>query len=228
MKAPPPPPVPIFTWTGCYIGGHVGGLWASKEWFVHDVEQPEFGLSEGRHDLDGFLGGIQGGCDYQFVGPGGGFVIGIAADYAWASADGNNFSLVLPEFRNHSEIESVASITGRVGWALDQFLIYVKGGVAWERDKYHVINVTFPEERWDARETRTGWTVGIGGEFAFTNFLSVFVEGNWYVFDDEVLTFTGACCDPFDEKIDEEKFVVKAGLNFRFGGWGIPPAAARY
>jgi outer membrane immunogenic protein len=32
-RAPPPaPPPPVyFNWTGCYIGGHVGGLWVSRE-----------------------------------------------------------------------------------------------------------------------------------------------------------------------------------------------------
>ena len=29
-KAPPPPPV-YFSWTGCYVGGHIGGLWVKKE-----------------------------------------------------------------------------------------------------------------------------------------------------------------------------------------------------
>ncbi len=27
LKAPPPPPAPVFTWTGCYLGGSVGGIW---------------------------------------------------------------------------------------------------------------------------------------------------------------------------------------------------------
>jgi outer membrane immunogenic protein len=27
---PPPPPPSVFTWTGCYIGGNIGGGWASK------------------------------------------------------------------------------------------------------------------------------------------------------------------------------------------------------
>jgi outer membrane immunogenic protein len=226
---PPPPPIPVFTWTGCYVGGHIGGLWASKDWFFHEPGEPEFGFSEGGHDADGFLGGIQGGCDYQFGGPGGGFVIGIAADYAWANADGEHISILFPEERLHSEIESVASITGRLGWAVDRFLIYVKGGVAWERDKYHVRNIFVPESQWHAEETRTGFTLGFGGEFAFTNFLSAFVEANWYSFDDEELHFTSCCEDPFRERIEEDKFVVKGGFNFRFGGlFGKAPVAARY
>ena len=59
--APPPAPVyPVYSlyykWTGCYIGGHVGGLWAHKEWVDHEP--------------------FWAGCDYQFAG---GFVVGVAA-----------------------------------------------------------------------------------------------------------------------------------------------------
>src|SRR5712692_797939 len=64
-KAPPPVPV-YFTWTGCYVGGHVGGLWARKDW---EHRTPGFfGLSGGSHDADSWLGGVQAGCDYQFAG----------------------------------------------------------------------------------------------------------------------------------------------------------------
>ncbi len=28
----PPPVVTYFSWTGCYVGGHVGGLWVQKDW----------------------------------------------------------------------------------------------------------------------------------------------------------------------------------------------------
>ena len=69
-------PVYGFGWTGCYIGGHIGGLWAQKNWFDHDSGSATFGLSDGSHDPSGFLGGLQAGCDYQFAG---GFVIGIRA-----------------------------------------------------------------------------------------------------------------------------------------------------
>ena len=36
MRAPvykaPPPVVPVWSWTGCFLGGHGGGLWTKKEW----------------------------------------------------------------------------------------------------------------------------------------------------------------------------------------------------
>src|SRR5947207_124258 len=120
-----PPPV-YFSWTGCYFGGHIGGLWARKEWTVRDPAFPSrFGQSEGSHDANGFLGGVQAGCDYQFAG---GFVIGVAGDYAWTDASGSNASLVFPGAVNHTKIDSLASVTGRLGYSWDRFLGYVKGG----------------------------------------------------------------------------------------------------
>ena len=86
-KAPPPVPV-YFSWTGCYVGGHVGGLWARKEWTDRDFRC--VATAEGSHDADSWLGGVQAGCDYQFAG---GFVIGIQGDYAWTDAEGSNASL---------------------------------------------------------------------------------------------------------------------------------------
>jgi outer membrane immunogenic protein len=245
-KAPPrplPPPVPIFSWTGCYIGGHIGGLWASKDFHFRDpLVDVEFHEHHGEHDASGFLAGIQGGCDYQFGGPGGGFVIGIAADWAWADADGEHHHPFRwwadEDHRFRSEIDSVASVTARLGWAWDRFLIYGKVGVAWERDEFHVRCVSCLDgdfNEWHASDTRSGLTLGIGGEYAFTNWISAFIEANWYSFDDEDIRFDHRLlcggCDPEHHvwKIEEEKFVIKGGINFRFGGWAAAPAvAARY
>lgn len=68
-KAPPymPPPVPALTWTGCYLGGNIGGAWANVE--VSDVPT---GVTASRSN-SGFAGGGQIGCDYQM----GAWVIGI-------------------------------------------------------------------------------------------------------------------------------------------------------
>ena len=73
-----PPVVPVWSWSGCYLGGHAGGLWAkSKDWIVRTPGGAFYGQSLGEHALDSWLGGAQAGCDYQFAG---GFVIGIQGD----------------------------------------------------------------------------------------------------------------------------------------------------
>jgi outer membrane immunogenic protein len=220
-KAPPPPPPPVyFSWTGCYVGGHLGGAWVSKDWYDRQPGSITFGQADGGHDANGFLGGLQAGCDYQF---GGGFVIGLAGDYAWIDADGSSASALFPGFTNFSNVKSLASVTGRIGFAWDRFLGYVKGGGAWERDEYNfsIAGVVTGS----ASETRSGWTIGVGGEYAFTNFLSAFVEYNYYDFGNSDLAFSGIG-GTFIYGIDETKSVIKGGLNLRFGGGG--PVVAKY
>jgi outer membrane immunogenic protein len=218
---PPPAPQPtvvipiqIWTWTGCYVGGHVGGLWAGKE-FV------DAALAEsGDHDVNGWLGGVQAGCDYQFAGR---WVIGIQGDYAWTNAEASHVSLLDPSLTIQTRIESLASVAGRLGYAWDRFLGYVKGGAAWERDNFNVFNnVTLATLA--VSGDRRGWTVGVGGEYAFTDYLAGFVEYNYYDFGSRDITFSnGGILD-----INATKNVVKAGLNFRFGGWGKYPVTVRY
>src|SRR5690242_14459127 len=119
------PPVYGYTWTGCYVGGNGGGLWATRDW-----NDPQFGLgSFGSQTVSGALGGIQAGCDYQR----GHWVLGVAGDWDWASAKSDNVNNVFPFVTNHSEIKSLASLTLRTGYAWDRFFGYVKGGGAWMR-----------------------------------------------------------------------------------------------
>jgi len=223
VKAPlykAPPVVPVWSWTGCYIGGHVGGLWAKKDWTDRTPGDDFFGQSLGGHNANGWLGGAQAGCDYQFAG---GFVIGIQGDYAWADAKGSNVDPIFGVLNQETKVKSLATVTGRVGYAWDRFLGYVKGGGAWERDDYRVSVPAIPGiPDVSASQTRSGWTVGIGGEYAFTNFLSGFVEYNYYDFGTHDVTFSDGLTTV---GVKETKNVVRAGLNFRFGPG---PVVAKY
>jgi outer membrane immunogenic protein len=215
------PPVYVYNWTGCYVGGNVGGLWARKDWTLRQPG-PSFGQPLGSHDADSWLGGVQGGCNYQFAG---GWVVGIQGDYDWTDAKGSNADLVAIGFTDHTRIRSLASVTGRVGYAWDRFLGYVKGGGAWERDNYSVIDPAGAIAA-TASETRSGWTVGVGGEYAFTDWLSGFAEYDYYDFGTRSITFInsfGGTAGPVD--IKERKSVFKVGLNVRFG---YSPVVAKY
>src|SRR5277367_5024390 len=70
---------PIYNWTGFYIGGHVGGAFSSDNNF--------HGLTTGNNGNGRFLGGVQGGADYQFA-PN--WVVGAEAQYSWLSNSNNN------------------------------------------------------------------------------------------------------------------------------------------
>src|SRR6516162_4082636 len=111
------PVVPVWSWSGCYLGGHAGGLWAkSKDWIVRTPGGAFYGQSLGEHALDSWLGGAQAGCDYQFAG---GFVIGIQGD---SNAEGSHDSAREIGVAYHSKVKSLASVTGRIGYAWDRLL----------------------------------------------------------------------------------------------------------
>jgi outer membrane immunogenic protein len=229
---PPPPVIAYFTWTGCYIGGNGGGLWVNKSYTVTGVGPghplllpgvggPAVGTGLGSHDASGGLGGGQIGCNYQT----GSWVFGVQGDYDAASATASHtdpfysvFGIGLGPATQTSKTKSLASVTGRVGYAWDHFLGYVKGGGAWEKEDY---TTTFATALFaSASETRGGWTVGVGGEYAFNDWLSLFVEYDYYGFGTRTNTFVtpaGAGFLNIDTNVHAN--VVKAGLNLRFNPW---------
>jgi outer membrane immunogenic protein len=211
------PVAPAWSFTGCYVGGNVGGLWAeSEKWIVRTPGGDFYGQSLGGHDLDDWIGGVQAGCDYQFTG---GVVLGVAGDYGWTDAKGSHASAREFGVFYHSDIESLASVTGRVGYAYDRLLGYIKVGGAWESVDYSASTILIGTA-YRASETRSGWTIGAGGAYAFTAHLSGFVEYGYYDFGTDRVRLTpqrtGLSTGFLD--IEETSQVVRAGLNLRFGG----------
>ena len=212
------PVIAYFSWTGCYLGGNGGGLFASRSWKDRIPGDPFFGTDLGSYTASGALAGVQAGCNYQ---PGGG-VLGVQADYDWSNASAYNTpsSLFAPLFlTDRSQTKSLASVTGRVGYAWDRFLAYVKAGSAWQRSAYSLL--VAGQVAASASETRGGWTAGIGAEYALLDWLSAFIEYDYYWFGTNTNTFVcgtcgfGAVVAPFD--IITDIHVVKAGVNFKFG-----------
>src|SRR5215471_10604661 len=67
-KAPPPLPIPVYNWTGFYIGGNLGGAWEDTT-----LTDSHFGVSFS-NNRSGFIGGGQIGYNWQ-VSPQ--FVLGV-------------------------------------------------------------------------------------------------------------------------------------------------------
>jgi outer membrane immunogenic protein len=216
VYVPPPPVVAYFTWTGCYVGGNVGGIWANTDW--NDSVLGDFGSNTG----SGALGGAQIGCNYQVSN----WVFGIQGDYDWTSINNNVANPIFPVafgITDQSHIKSLASVTGRVGYAWDRFLGYVKAGGAWVQGDYSFQQNGFAVAT--ASATQSGWTVGVGGEYAFLNWLTGFVEYDYYGFSSSnsgALVCTAAVCG-FATAVNgvgvkTNVNVLKVGLNFKFGG----------
>jgi outer membrane immunogenic protein len=208
---------PTYNWNGCYVGGNAGGLWAKKDWSVSRT-----GEANSSQDLNGGLAGGQIGCNYQVTT----WVFGIQGDYDWTDVSGSAADVAFAGSMDHSNIKGLASVTGRVGYAWDRFLGYVKGGGAWENDDYSVTSITTGFTVATASETRGGWTIGIGGEYAFTDFLTGFVEYDYYDFGTKTNSFVGVGGGTTLIDIKETKSVAKAGINFKFNPGG--PVVAKY
>ena len=75
-----------------------------------------------------FLGGVQGGFDYQFAPS---WVLGIEAQYSWLSSN-NNGRLFPGGVLVTSNNDQLGSVTGRLGYTWGPALLYAKGGYAWK------------------------------------------------------------------------------------------------
>jgi outer membrane immunogenic protein len=200
-------PAVVYNWTGFYLGGHLGGAFAGDD---------SLQGSDAR-----FLGGVQGGFDYQFA-PN--WVIGAEAQYSWLGS-GNNNGVLFPAgtLVTGSSSDQLGSVTGRLGYTWGPALLYAKGGYAW-RDNNN-IGVTVggaPVAFATTGNHKDGYTVGGGLEYMFTPNWSAKAEYQYYNFGST--TFTAGPADIIGARFRDDEHTVKAGLNYRFG-WGGPVVA---
>jgi outer membrane immunogenic protein len=252
-KAPPvaAPVVPPFSWTGCFVGAHGGYGWGRKDVTATALSEGDHGITHvegsrsGSIDTHGAIFGGQIGCDYQFgVGKGlggpGAWVIGIQWDFAGATLVGENTSLsahpdatVTQAIKVHTDW--LTSLTGRLGFTgwIPQTLIYIRGGGAWVREKWNFIDQDFhTPDRFEFSDTRSGWTIGGGIEYAICPNWSVFAEFNHYDFGHKTFSqFGSAGINRVDFDTKQRIEAVRLGVNFRFGNWlgkGKAPVVAKY
>lgn len=202
---PMPAPVMVYNWTGCYIGGNVGGLWVDTDWTTST------GADSGGHTASGVTAGGQIGCNYQ-TGP---WVFGVEGMFNWADADGSHVSPAgLTQTTNTNWL---ANVTARTGYAFDRSLIYVKGGGAWidQSNTATTVGGTLFDT---GDHTRSGWTVGAGYEYAFAPNWSAKIEYNYMDFGNKSPAFCPAAgaCGTFN--VDQTAQVALFGVNYRFSG----------
>ena len=192
VKARPMVPVvTAYNWTGCYIGGNIGGKWVRTSGSV-DVGPTGTGVGAGAPgsvlfgsdtSVTGIAGG-QVGCNYQPVGCN--WVFGVEGDIDWQRwSRTNTLAGTVPfpfvagdvyDFRSRWQ----ASVRGRVGYAWDRWMLYATGGAAATNvevgTNFIAIGI-FPATVLSDSKTVWGPTVGLGFEYAFWSNLSLGVGG---------------------------------------------------
>lgn len=169
QPAPPAPPAPPLTydWTGCYGGVEGGGNLGESH---HVSESGSVGLPiTNNFDLSGGLLGGTIGCNYQYRQ----IVFSLEDDLSWTNKTGSAFDI--PPFvtttTSRTSEQWLDTLRGRIGYAWDRVLLYGTGGAAWAGTSVVVSNPTVPFVVTDA-QTRTGWVVGLGSEWAAWTFPS--------------------------------------------------------
>ncbi len=229
VKAPiykAPPPAPVFSWSGCYVGAQVGYAWQRDR--LHETDAltglPSGFDPAGPAKADGFKGGGHIGCNWQWSGP---LVFGLEGDAEFADLKGHADypATGTPPDSYETRTRFQGSIRGRVGVAFDRALFYGTGGVAFADIKHTYLDNPPPVVSESFSGTRTGWTAGGGIEYAFAANWTARVEYRYadfgHVTNVPALTFVG-----FVERHTITENTVRAGLSYKFN-WGAP-LMARY
>jgi opacity protein-like surface antigen len=245
LQVPQPSPL-LWSWTGGYIGAHLGA-----EWGTTDLADP-FGTSifGDKVRTPGFLAGGQIGFNWQA--PGSPWVFGVEADISGLDSGGTNTCFAVSAITVNTTCQvrpqATGTLTGRVGYALGpsgRTLIYGKGGLAFANDKIDMAlnsaGIAFPGVLLNNSQTVTLWggTLGAGIEQALTPAWSLKVEydylgfgsrnianlGNFSFLPD--LTVVGVN-PPGTSGVTQNIQQLKVGLNYKFGAdpWGVWPAVA--
>lgn len=250
-KAPPPPVVPVFSWTGCYVGLNGGYGWGNNHSLLAPSADP---ASQAFWDPAFFAGaapsnfswqntggvaGGQFGCNYQT----GAFVFGIETDLDWANVRGSEtistagvVGFVPGFFASGTNLHWLGTTRGRVGFAVDHWLFYATGGVAYGNVGYGLA-FAFPAtndfQTISASQTNVGWTAGAGVEWAITNNWTVKAEYLYVDLGNQTLISVPSgraanLATTLTEAFSNHYNIVRVGFNYKFDwGWGAP-IAARY
>jgi outer membrane immunogenic protein len=163
MKAP----MPVYTWTGCYVGVGIGyGMYNLEHQESLPTGEPDsFNQTGGGR---GWLGRAQLGCDYQINTS---FVIGAFGDYDWSNMKGD-LGLSMGTFPSvgQEKLTSTWAAGGRIGWLpMERFMTFVSGGYTQVRlsafDEARNFGGNLPDEHVDGT-SRNGWFIGSGYEYA--------------------------------------------------------------
>ena len=229
VKAPPPMVAAIYDWSGFYLGINGGGGSSRDCWTAtssNGVALPN--VSEGCHSATGGMVGGQIGYRWQAAS----WVFGVEAQGDWADLKGSNPSqIALIPYNNQTKVDAIGLLTGQVGYAWDNVLLYVKGGAAVTDNKYTsffpvgnvfaAAGVPFNA----ATDTRWGGTVGTGLEVSFAPNWSVGVEYDHLFMGNPNITFPASGIavgrtDNIGQGID----MGTVRVNYRWGG----PVIAKY
>jgi len=164
-----PRPPGAHDWTGLHLGGHL----------AYDLAKARSTLlAPGSVESSGALGSLFGGVQvgYDHVLPSR-ILLGVEGDISFPHFvdDGAVTSLPTPRGAVTDKVDFVSTLRGRAGYAMDSWLLYATGGLAWSQARLHEDSSTSTGEA-DLLRVRTGWAAGAGAELAIGRAWSLRLE----------------------------------------------------
>jgi outer membrane immunogenic protein len=235
-KAPMAAPVAVYNWTGFYVGGNLGYGWRDTDVSLYTLGGVPILLppaSTGQR-VDGFIGGGQVGYNWQT----GMWVFGIEADAAWRNGSSTTTfafpNAPLNDVTTFNTKETwLATVRPRAGVAVNNWLLYVTGGAAFEGLQHTVTenrtSVAGGIRSYTSDDARVGWTVGagveagfgswsIGAEYLYANF------GNRTIVGPAVTVATVPFPVSSTTFNDNDQHIVRVKANYHFNA----PVVAKY
>jgi outer membrane immunogenic protein len=195
-----------YSWRGVYAGLHAGLATGNTQGKVGDRFPLEFD-----YEMDGALYGGQIG----WLGQWGNLVAGIEGSYSGSSVQGSDAGCLSFVADCRREVNWLATVVGRAGWAYDRVLLYGLAGVAWADvdSQPKIFGAPF-----SGGDTHVGWTAGFGLEWALSNRVSARIEYAHIDLGRETHTLTSDFSQfSIQDKVDLEMDTIRLGVNVKLG-----------
>ena len=190
-SAPLPPPPPPYVWTGCYIGGNVGGAFAHID--VTNVSSGASGSRTSEYQLCWWRSDRLRLPVLQFVG-------GRHSQHVRRDRHSPHQNICRPNLctgfgTTDTKLKWFDALTGRLGYLVaPNWLIYGQGGAAWTKAEATAFNGLGAQVGSISGHSRTGWTAGGGVEWMFVPHWSLFLEYNYMGFGTRSSSFPSLPC----------------------------------
>lgn len=193
-----------YEWTGAYVGAQIGYGWG-------DVDSHDSEIGTGSSDWsdswksNGVLGGIHVGYNQAFDS----IVLGVEADLEASGASGSVDSAYAGNIKTKIDVQG--SLRARLGYATGPALLYATGGLAVAHFDTKYDDGTTTD---DSSNTKAGWTVGAGIEYAFAQNWTTRVEyrySDFGTFTDNPATDSGYL---YPTHVTTQ--AVRVGVSYKF------------
>ena len=212
---------PVFSWTGCYVGGTVGaaGLTSAAEGRYDNTRN--YSGYDAKGTGSAATAGVTVGCNYQMNN----IVLGAEGDYSFAmgGASGSEYgrdsgvsgygSTYFQSVR--TSMRGLGTVRARAGVAMDKTLVYVTAGLAAANVSTYYSSDESSNMFVRYNTTKFGWAVGAGVEQALTDKISLKLEALYADFGSKTTNMPAVTSTSL-VKIKDSALIGRTGVNFKF------------